>query len=57
MDVIPTQIVNTLIVRKTPTAENIESGIAGQVDIQTLVPLDAPAIRREGKSLYVLCHG
>lgn len=52
LDVIPTQIVNSIIVRKTPTAENIESGIAGQVDIQTLVPLEAPALRRGRQSLY-----
>ena len=42
-DTLPSELFGEIIVRKTPTADHIEAGIAGQVDVRTLDPLsDAP---------------
>ena len=40
LDVLPTEIIAGLLVYKTPTAELVEPGIAGSIDVQTLKPLD-----------------
>jgi iron complex outermembrane receptor protein len=40
IDILPTEILNGATVYKTPSAEMIESGLGGEVDIQTLRPLD-----------------
>ena len=40
LEVIPTDIITSVIVKKTPTASDPESGLAGSVDLQTRKPLD-----------------
>ena len=45
VNVIPTEILGGALVYKTPAAENIESGLAGTVDLQTLKPLDISKLR------------
>ncbi|MDC7693702.1 TonB-dependent receptor [Asticcacaulis sp. DXS10W] len=40
-DTVPQELINGLIVAKTPTADFIEQGLAGSVDINILKPLDA----------------
>jgi iron complex outermembrane recepter protein len=40
LDVLPTEIVSGLLVYKTPTADLVESGLAGTVELQTLKALD-----------------
>ena len=40
LDVLPSEVVSGIKVYKTPTAELIESGLAGEIDFQTLRPLD-----------------
>lgn len=40
LDVIPTEIVSGLLVYKTPTADLVETGLAGSLELQTLRPLD-----------------
>jgi TonB-dependent receptor len=40
--VIPSEVVNEVLVTKTPLADTVESGIGGAVDVRTLRPLDAP---------------
>ncbi len=47
LDVLPPEVFNGVLIRKTPTADNPESGMAGQVDMQTLRPLDAGRLRNE----------
>ncbi len=39
LNTIPTEILGAALIYKTPTAKNIESGLAGTVDLQTLKPL------------------
>lgn len=51
LEVIPNEIVSGLLVYKTGTAIQPETGLAGSVDVQTLKPLDAPY--GEGESLLV----
>jgi TonB-dependent receptor len=41
IDIFPTEVLSGAVVYKTPSAEQIESGLAGTVDLQTLKPLDA----------------
>jgi len=38
---IPSEVVNEVLVTKTPVADTIESGIGGSVDVRTLRPLEA----------------
>lgn len=45
LDVIPTEIISGVVVRKMPTAATIEGGIGGSVELQTMEPL-------KGHSLY-----
>jgi len=45
MNVLPPDVFNGVEVRKTATAVNPESGMAGQVDMQTLKPLDHRALK------------
>jgi TonB-dependent receptor len=40
LDVLPTEVIAGMLVYKTPTAELVETGIAGEIDVQTLKPLD-----------------
>ncbi|MDO7085581.1 TonB-dependent receptor [Pseudocolwellia sp. AS88] len=40
LEVIPTDVITSVIVKKTPTASDPESGLAGSVDLQTRKPLD-----------------
>ena len=40
LDVLPTEVISGMLVYKTPTADLVESGIAGEIDVQTLKPLD-----------------
>ncbi len=39
--VIPSEVVNEVLVTKTPVADTVESGIGGAIDVRTLRPLDA----------------
>jgi len=39
--VIPSEVVNEVLVAKTPLADTVETGIGGSVDVRTLRPLDA----------------
>ena len=39
--VIPSEVVNEVLVYKTPVADTVESGIGGTVDVRTLRPLNA----------------
>jgi TonB-dependent receptor len=41
IDIFPTEVLSGAVVYKTPSAEQLESGLAGTVDLQTLKPLDA----------------
>lgn len=41
LDVIPTEIISGVVVRKMPTAATIEGGIGGSVELQTMEPLKA----------------
>lgn len=49
IDIFPTEVLSGAVVYKTPSAEQIESGLAGTVDLQTLKPLDA---KTKGGSNY-----
>ena len=40
LEVLPTEVLSGTVIYKSPTAELIESGLAGEVDFQTLRPLD-----------------
>ncbi len=40
LDVLPTEVISGMLVYKTPTADLVETGIAGEIDVQTLKPLD-----------------
>ena len=40
LDVLPTEVISGMLVYKTPTADLVEVGIAGEIDVQTLKPLD-----------------
>jgi TonB-dependent receptor len=40
LDVVPTEILSGLLVYKTPSAELVEPGLAGSIELQTLRPLD-----------------
>ncbi|MBU2887512.1 TonB-dependent receptor [Gilvimarinus agarilyticus] len=44
LDVIPAEIVSGVVVRKMPTAETIEGGIGGSVELKTLKPLSAEGL-------------
>jgi iron complex outermembrane recepter protein len=53
LEVIPTNIISGVVVKKTPTASDLESGLAGLVEIQTLKPLDAPAFSSSDRNYFV----
>ncbi len=40
LDIVPTQVLSGLLVYKTPSAELVEPGLAGSIELQTLRPLD-----------------
>jgi iron complex outermembrane receptor protein len=40
IDVLPTEILSGVVIYKTPSAELVESGLGGEVEFQTLKPLD-----------------
>jgi TonB-dependent receptor len=40
VDVLPSEILSGVLIYKTPSAELVESGLGGEVDFQTLKPLD-----------------
>ncbi|WP_020209182.1 TonB-dependent receptor [Gilvimarinus chinensis] len=44
LDVIPAEIVSGVVVRKMPTAETIEGGIGGSIELQTIQALDAESL-------------
>lgn len=44
LDVIPTEIISGVVVRKMPTASTIEGGIGGSVELQTMEPLKAHSL-------------
>ncbi|MEO9947103.1 TonB-dependent receptor [Paraglaciecola sp.] len=44
LDVIPTEIISGVVVRKMPTAATIEGGIGGSVELQTMEPLKAHSL-------------
>ena len=39
-DALPSEIVSGIVVYKTPTAELVETGLAGEIELKTLRPLD-----------------
>jgi len=43
LDIVPTQVLSGLLVYKTPSAELVEPGLAGAIELQTLRPLDYKA--------------
>jgi len=43
LDIVPTQVLSGLLVYKTPSAELVEPGLAGSIELQTLRPLDYQA--------------
>ncbi|MCI2284000.1 TonB-dependent receptor plug domain-containing protein [Colwellia sp. MSW7] len=45
LEVIPTDVITSVIVKKTPTASDPESGLAGSVELQTRKPLDNAQFR------------
>lgn len=47
LEVIPTDIVSNIIIRKTPTASDPESGLAGSVELQTRKALDASQYKND----------
>ena len=50
IDIFPTETLSGAVVYKTPSAQQIESGLAGTVDLQTLKPLDAKT--RDGSNFF-----
>lgn len=44
-DTLPSEVFHEIVVRKTPTADHVGSGLAGQVDIRTMRPLDAAPLK------------
>jgi len=50
LDIVPTQVLSGLLVYKTPSAELVEPGLAGAIELQTLRPLDYKS--PEGKAYY-----
>lgn len=46
-DTLPSEVFNEIVVRKTPTADIVGAGIAGQVDIRTLQPLKAAPLKEQ----------
>ena len=51
LEVVPPEMISGIVVKKTPTASDVESGLAGLVELQTRKPLD-PALYREGKNFF-----
>ncbi|TWX66860.1 TonB-dependent receptor [Colwellia demingiae] len=51
LEVIPTDIISTIIVKKTPTASDPESGLAGSVELITRQALDA-SLYRDDKNYF-----
>jgi len=47
LEVIPTDIVSNIIIRKTPTASDPESGLAGSVELQTRKALDGSQYKND----------
>ncbi|AGH44434.1 TonB-dependent receptor plug domain-containing protein [Paraglaciecola psychrophila] len=45
LEVIPTNIISSIVVKKTPTASDPESGLAGTVELITRKPLDGSQYR------------
>lgn len=52
---VPSELVNGLIVAKTPTADAVEQGLAGSIDIQILTPLAARYAK--GKNSFATVEG
>lgn len=50
LDIVPTQVLSGLLVYKTPSAELVEPGLAGSIELQTLRPLDYKS--PDGKDYY-----
>lgn len=46
-DTLPSEVFNEVVVRKTPTADHVGAGLAGQVDIRTLRPLNASPLAEQ----------
>ncbi len=47
LEVIPTDVVSNIIIRKTPTASDPESGLAGSLELQTRKALDASQYKND----------
>jgi TonB-dependent receptor len=50
LDVIPTEIISGVVVRKMPTASTIEGGIGGSVELQTMEPLKAHSLYKNNEN-------
>lgn len=52
LDVIPSEIISGVVVRKTPTAETIEGGIGGSIELETLKPLSSGHLYKDDKNFF-----
>lgn len=52
LDVIPSEIISGVTVRKTPSAETIEGGIGGSIELETLKPLSSGHLYKDGKNYF-----
>ncbi|WP_371186034.1 TonB-dependent receptor [Thalassotalea maritima] len=51
LEVVPTDVVSTIVIKKTPTASDPESGLAGSVELKTREALDAFQYK-DGKNYF-----
>jgi TonB-dependent receptor len=52
LDVIPSEIISGVVVRKTPSAETIEGGIGGSIELETLKPLSSGHLYKDDKNYF-----
>jgi TonB-dependent receptor len=52
LDVIPSEIISGVVVRKTPSAETIEGGIGGSIELETLKPLSSSHLYKDDKNYF-----
>ncbi|MEP4889360.1 MAG: TonB-dependent receptor [Aliiglaciecola sp.] len=52
LDVIPSEIISGVVVRKTPSAETIEGGIGGSIELETLKPLNSLSSFKDGRNYF-----
>ncbi|MCC4834262.1 TonB-dependent receptor [Shewanella sp. 10N.7] len=52
LDVIPSEIISGVVVRKTPSAETIEGGIGGSIELETLKPLENLSLFKDDRNYF-----